>query len=206
MRFTVGVKRELRFLAAFFLVSSLLLTGCSGVYTEEDKVKKLIAKYVSAIIPAYREGKFGDLAKVASQEVLSKIDNTYSAYKNGQGIILDSMLLEMSFDSVVLGSGEDEPTIKVVYFEEEKTWKELYVATETVVQTKELWKYRWVNIKTLEPASSEYSTRYTMEYKVDYRGDSLKVLEVTILNEEILETIETGASWGNNANKPMRVH
>lgn len=177
----------------------LILVSCGSSGEGGAAVKTLIGKYNSALAQAYKDGNFDPLIKVADGAALKKADTAYQAYLNAQGIILDSELLELKFENVSLGSGDNESKIKVEWDEKEKEWREIYVYKETFVETEERWKYKWVDKKTGEPASPVVTVKYRMSYTIDRAGDSLKVISSEIKKEDV-ESMEGSADrWKVNA-------
>jgi len=188
------------------MVTSLAgLTSCTGGVSSEDEARKLVAKYVNYIVPAYREGKLGDFVKVADGQALSMVDNTYNAYKIGGGMVLNAELQEMEFKDVVVGKNLNERSFEVVFDEEKKEWQEIYYTEETLVKTSEVWNYVWLDKKTFIPTSEEYRVSLDIVYTLDYVDEVLKVINVAIEREEILETIDTGAKWEDSVTKTSKM-
>lgn len=200
-------KNSFRVTALFFLFISIShLQGCSGAFTDEDIARKVIAKYTAALGPAYRIGDFKALGDVAAYKAFSDIDNSYSAYKNGNGIVLNANLIEMEFKDIVIGSGVDDVKVRVEYVEEDKEWVEVYLVKETVVKTTELWNYMWLDYKTQVPRSPDYTVRYDITYKLDYVGKDLKIIGTSISSETVVSKKDTGALWDNQRALPMSPH
>ena len=194
---------RLMVLALLLFVS---LVGCSGISAPEDVCKKVVLRYINAIVPAYKFGEFDLLLNIADGKALSRVDNAYTAYKNGKGVVMDLELVEIEFLSFIEGTGEDGPTIKVVFNEDVKEWQEILVDEDHKVETRERWRYTWYNYKNWTPASPEYFVEYTIEYNINKIGGKYKVLEIKILDEHLIDTVETGASWADNPNLSMKPH
>lgn len=172
-------------LLIFFLLP-LSLFSC-GRATGEDTVKRLIAKYNNALAIAYKQGNFGPLAEVAAGGSLNMVSNTYESYLNGKGIVMDSELLELVFKDIKPGSGEKDPKIDVVWKEDKKEWQEIYIFKETIVETTEQWRYKWVDVKTGKDAPPIMTVQYDMKYVVDAIDGKLKVMSAEIKEQKILK-------------------
>ena len=175
--------------ALFFLIS------CGTQVSDEEMVRKVIGKYNSALMPAYKDGNFGQLMEVADGKALTLVTNTYQSFLNGNGIVLDSEVLSVEFEKIELGSGDEEDKIEVAWHEEDKEWREVYVYNETFVDTKEKWHYKWVDKTTGEHASPAMTINYTMSYTLDRVEGRLKVIKTRIVKEEILKSEGESERW-----------
>ncbi|MHC4278130.1 MAG: hypothetical protein ACYSTI_12525 [Planctomycetota bacterium] len=148
-------------------------------------MKRVVGKYNAALAPAYKHGRFDSLLEVADGKALSMVDNTYQSYLNGKGVVLEAELLGVSFKDIALGTGEDEPRIEVIWYDDEKEWEEVYTYKETFVETEERWKYKWVDAKTGEEASQTITVKYQMAYTLDKVAGKLKVISAQIKKQEV---------------------
>ena len=176
------------------LLVFLGVTSCSEEPTDAN-AKRLIGKYVSALPVAQKEGSFGLLTKVAAGPSVKKMSNSYQAYLNGQGIVLDAELLGLEFKEIQLGSGADEGEIVSKWYEDELEWREKYIFKETVVSTEERWRYKWVDAETEEPASPLVTAMYTMKYTIDKVGDKLMIISAEIKGEHIEDSVGDADKW-----------
>lgn len=175
-------------------ISLSLLVSCGGP-TIEDNVRRLVSKYNHAITFAYRDGNFDPLLKVAGGRALTRVDNTYQAYLSSSGIVMDAEILDLKFNSIVLGTGEEESAIEVKWHDDEKEWREIYVYKETLVETEERWKFKWVDRESGSPASPVMTVRYKVAYALDKVEGKMKVVTAVIKEEHVEKTEETGADW-----------
>ena len=176
------------------LLVFLGITSCSEQPTDAN-AKRLIGKYVSALPMAQKEGYFGMLTKVAAGPPVREMSNSYQAYLNGQGIVLDAEFLGLKFKEVELGTGEDEGKTVSKWYEDEREWRQEYIFTETFVSTEERWRYQWVDAETEEPASPLVTAMYTMKYTIDKVGDKLKIVSAEIKDEHIEESVGDIDRW-----------
>ena len=170
------------------------VSSCSENPTDAN-AKRLIGKYVSALPVAQKEGSFALLTKVADGPPVQKMSNSYQAYLNGQGIVLDAELLGLEFKEIQLGSGENEGEVTSTWYEDELEWREKYIFKETFVSTEERWRYQWVDAETDEPASPLVTAMYTMRYTIDKVGDKLKIISAEIKGQQIVESVGDADRW-----------
>jgi hypothetical protein len=170
----------------------VFLVSCSSSSDErvEDALKSMVVRYNNALMVAYKDGDFTSLVEVAEGNALSIPDNTYNAYLDGMGMVMDSELLGVEFIEVVRGSPMDAPKIEVVWYEEEREWREEYTFKEPSVETKERWRYRWVDKKTGEVIYPARVVDYRMLYILGEEEGKWVVKSSEIKEDKLIEEEE----------------
>lgn len=134
--------------------------GFSKIQEGKELFQSLVVSYNHGIIKAAQKNKFEHLKEYLTKEIYYRTLVWIESYQDSN-LFMDSLLLNIKFNDLKL---------------------EKYTAT---LETKEKWKYRYINTKTKELVKKPQEVTYKLKYYfILLRDGRWKINHIKILDEE----------------------